>query len=114
MIALVESFRTFPGSHLYRKELYFAILKTISESLRSDATLAEALVKVRENTRRLGRRLPRKAIARTLLVKGLEFDHAIVLNADKLDPRNLYVALTRAEKTVTIMSPIDVLTPNAN
>jgi len=114
MITLVESFRAFPESHLYRKELYFAILQTISESLRSDATLTEALVNVRENTRRLGRRLPRKAIARTLLVKGLEFDHAIVLNADKFDSKNLYVALTRAGKTVTIMSPIDVLTPNAN
>ena len=31
----------------------------------------------------------------TLLVKGLEFHHAVVLDADAYDARNLYVALTR-------------------
>ncbi|HCN38712.1 MAG TPA: hypothetical protein DIS77_00170 [Rothia sp.] len=42
--------------------------------------------------------------ARTLLVKGLEYDHVIIANlANFTDPRNLYVALTRARKSVTIL-----------
>jgi len=109
MISLIESFQQFPKSYLYRKELYYVILKILRESLISGIPLNDALVKVRENTRRLGRRMPRKAIARTVLVKGLEFDHVVVLNADSFDPKNLYVALTRASKTVTILSRSNIL-----
>ncbi len=109
MVKLVESFNFFPKSHLYRKELYYEILKILKESIRSGVALNDALVKVRENTRRLGRRIPKKAIARTVLIKGLEFDHAVILNADLFDQKNLYVALTRASKTITIFSRSNTL-----
>lgn len=46
--------------------------------------------------------LPKTAIGSTLLLKGLEADHVVVLNADKLDAKNLYVAMTRGAKTVTL------------
>jgi DNA helicase-2/ATP-dependent DNA helicase PcrA len=114
MVGLVECFKLFPNSCLYRKELYYEILKILKESLRSGIPLNESLVKVRENTRRLGRRMPKKAIARTLLIKGLEFDHAVILNADSFDQRNLYVALTRATKTVTIFSRSNTLLMGSN
>lgn len=42
----------------------------------------------------------------------LEFDHAIILDADSFDRKNLYVALTRASKTVTIISNSSVLLRN--
>ena len=109
MILFVESFKQFPKSHLYRKELYFEFLKILRESLRVKISLKDALIKVRENTRRLGRRIPKRAIARTVLIKGLEFDHAIILDADLFDSKNLYVALTRACKTITIISKSDTL-----
>jgi hypothetical protein len=46
---------------------------------------------VRDRARRDGRRIERRIVSRTLLIKGLEFDQAIVLNADELDAKNLYV-----------------------
>jgi len=109
MISLFDSFTQFPNSHLYRKELYFEISKILRESSSAGILLKDALIKVRENTRRWGRRIPKRAIARTVLIKGLEFDHAIVLDADSFDSKNLYVALTRACKTITIISKSDTL-----
>ena len=109
MISFFDSFKQFPNSHLFRKELYFEISKILRESSRAGISLKDALIKVRENTRRWGRRIPKRAIARTVLIKGLEFDHAIVLDADSFDSKNLYVALTRASKTITIISKSDTL-----
>lgn len=45
----------------------------------------------------------RKLIGTTLLVKGLEYDHAVILDADTLDAKDLYVAMTRGAKTLTII-----------
>ena len=109
MISFFDSFKQFPKSHLYRKELYFEISKILRESSRAGILLKDALIKVRENSRKWGRRIPKRAIARTVLIKGLEFDHAIVLDADLFDSKNLYVALTRASKTITIISKSDTL-----
>jgi hypothetical protein len=53
----------------------------------------------------------RKLIGTTLLVKGLEFDHAIVLDADSLSRKELYVAMTRGAKSLTIISSCPVLRP---
>ena len=53
----------------------------------------------------------RGTVSRTLLVKGLEYDHAIVLDADKLDTKQLYVALTRGSHRLTILSRQPVLRP---
>jgi hypothetical protein len=52
-----------------------------------------------------------KLIGTTLLVKGLEFDHAIVLDADSLSRKELYVAITRGANSLTIISSSAVLNP---
>jgi DNA helicase-2/ATP-dependent DNA helicase PcrA len=38
-------------------------------------------------------------------VKGLEFDHAVIIHADNMTRKDWYVALTRAAKGITILSP---------
>jgi DNA helicase-2/ATP-dependent DNA helicase PcrA len=53
----------------------------------------------------------RRLIGTTLLVKGLEFDHAIVLDAACLSKKELYVALTRGAKSITIISTTHILHP---
>jgi DNA helicase-2/ATP-dependent DNA helicase PcrA len=53
----------------------------------------------------------RKLIGTTLLVKGLEFDHAIVLDAACLSKKELYVALTRGARSITIISTTNILHP---
>ncbi|MGA3209621.1 MAG: UvrD-helicase domain-containing protein [Syntrophales bacterium] len=54
-----------------------------------------------------------KLIGTTLLVKGLEFDHAIILDAASLSRKELYVALTRGSKSITIISSSNVLPAQA-
>ncbi len=73
--------------------------------------LEEAAIHTRDRTRRTGRPPGRYVISRTLLVKGLEFDHAIILNGNALDRKNLYVALTRASRSLTILGMSPILDP---
>ena len=97
---------------VYRRELLREMQKAIRAVMaREAASLEEAVWVVRNRLRRLGRILPRCAVGTTLLVKGLEFDHAVVLDADAYDAKNLYVALTRGSKSLTVVSCGPVIRP---
>ena len=94
-----------PGSKTYRREL----LTEMQSTLRLATSMpgrpwVEVAWEVRDRSRRNGRTIERRIVSRTLLIKGLEFDHAIVLNADELDAKDLYVAMTRGSKTLTVLS----------
>ncbi len=68
-------------------------------------TLRRAAWHHRDLIRRSGRHPWRRCLATPLLVKGLEFDHAIILDAsDFKEAESLYVCLTRATRTVTVLS----------
>ena len=71
----------------------------------------EAAVTVREQSRALGRPLPRRAVGSTLLLKGLEADVSIILNAADLNRQNLYVAMTRGSRRLVICSNSNLLKP---
>ena len=73
----------------------------------------EATIRMREQNRLIGRPLPKRAVGSTLLLKGLEAEVAVILNADALDRRNLYVAMTRGSRALTVCSCAQVLTPRA-
>jgi len=75
-------------------------------------SLHDAAIQIREQNRAYGRPLPRRAVGSTLLLKGLESDAVVVLNADDLDAANLYVAMTRGSKSLTICSRSSVLSPH--
>jgi DNA helicase IV len=64
-------------------------------------------------TRLTGRVPERRVISRPLLIKGLEYDHAVVLNAEQYSATELYVALTRGRKSVTVVSTSHRLQPAA-
>lgn len=99
---------------IHRIELWSEAIKSIEHNFKNNAqlSLCASGLAVRNITRMLGRPHFRTNVSRTLLVKGLEYDHVIIANADALgDSRtnpakkeNLYVALTRARKTLTIFS----------
>jgi DNA helicase-2/ATP-dependent DNA helicase PcrA len=74
--------------------------------------LHEAAIRMREQNRLVGRPLPRRAVGSTLLLKGLEGDIAVILNAAILNSRNLYVAMTRGSKGLIVCSPTPVLHPD--
>jgi superfamily I DNA/RNA helicase len=101
-----------PGAKKARYELFLEMLNTLREYETGQYDrLEEAAVRTRDRTRRMGRAPGCYVVSRTLLVKGLEFDHVIVLNADDLDKKNLYVALTRASRSLTVLSTSPILDP---
>lgn len=67
-------------------------------------TFYEAAIRAREQSRLLGRTLDRRVVGSTLLLKGLEADIGVVLNADDLDAHHLYVAMTRGAKRLIVCS----------
>lgn len=111
MVAL-PLFRLIDDGHLFRKELWYEMGRALRAYHRGGyQTLQEAAWTLRNNTKELGRRIEQRVVSRTLLVKGLEFDHSIVLNADELDTKNLYVAMTRGAKSLTVLSSTPIFQP---
>ena len=109
--ALVALSRT-PGSRWARHELFQEMLRALREhETGRHACLEEAAILTRDRIRRAGRALGRYVISRTLLVKGLEFDHVLILDGNALDRKNLYVALTRASRSLTVLGTSPVLNP---
>jgi hypothetical protein len=52
-------------------------------------------------------------VSRPLLAKGLQYDYAVLLDADRYNAAELYVALSRGCRAVTVLSSSPVLTPAA-
>ncbi len=74
-------------------------------------TFYDAGIRMREQNRLVGRPLPKRAVGSTLLLKGLEAEAAVILDADTLDARNLYVAMTRGSRMLSVCSEKPVLEP---
>lgn len=89
----------------YRRDLlnrFMRILRTHEEN--TGLSLLESAQLYQRDFRHSGRPIRHnKLIGTTLLVKGLEYDHAIILEAESMSPKELYVALTRGAKSVTIV-----------
>lgn len=94
-----------PETSAYRRDLLHRFLNILRIQITDGTTLSEAANFHQCEMRHKGRPIShRKLIATTLLVKGLEYDHAVVLNAEALDAKDLYVAMTRGSKSLTIIS----------
>lgn len=100
------------GVHVHRPLVLRACHKAFRLCEGTDGlSLYDAAIRMREQNRLIGRPLPQRAVGSTLLLKGLEAEVAVILNADALDPRNLYVAMTRGSKALTVCSRTSVLSP---
>lgn len=90
--------------HIYRWEAWNDTLKAIKLSESNKASVIENFSLVREQLRKRGRQEHNRIASRTLLVKGLEYDHVIIADLSQMrDPKNLYVALSRARESVSIL-----------
>jgi DNA helicase-2/ATP-dependent DNA helicase PcrA len=98
---------------LYRRECVFQLRAALRECVGANmAALPDAVAAARTRARHRGRQTHRRTIGTPLLVKGLEFDHAVLLwEPDRLSVEGLYVALTRASKSLTIVSSSRTLLP---
>ena len=99
------------GTFVHRTELWRLFKRSMAvqhdEGLE---TSQEAAVIVRDLTRENGRMPQQRTISRTLLVKGLEYDHSIILKADLLsNAQDFYVAATRGRCTLSVLSKDRVL-----
>lgn len=112
ILHLLEGLPRHCGGWVYRREL----LSSLCGALRgvvtgAHATLADAVWDVQNRRRHSGRRLGQRNIGSTLLVKGLQFDHAIIVDVEKLKRNDLYVAITRGARSLTVISQSNVLRP---
>lgn len=100
------------AGRLYRREAWRDMLKALAiVAANSDLTVAQAVRSIRNRTRIIGRAQDDRIISRPLLVKGLEYDHAVVLNAERYSATELYVALSRSRKSLTVVSNQRCLNP---
>lgn len=101
-----------PAGRLYRREAWKDMLKALAAvGAGSDITVAQAITSIRNRTRATGRVQDNRIISRPLLVKGLEYDHAVVLDAEKYSATELYVALSRSRKSLTVINNERYLRP---
>jgi DNA helicase-2/ATP-dependent DNA helicase PcrA len=110
VVAALNVIRRVPGASLYRRELYDEMRRSLSNCNEGD--LPGSAWKTRNLTRRIGRKLATHSVGTTLLVKGLEFDHAVILDAEAVGntKEHLYVALTRGSRSLTVVSRYPLLT----
>jgi AAA domain len=105
VLKLLECLRKRPGVIPFRRELLFALQSAMKLVINGEQPhLNDAVWHVQNRMRHAGRRLAQRSVGSTLLVKGMQFDHAVIVAPEKLSRNDLYVALTRASRTITIVS----------
>lgn len=104
-----------PDTRVLRPELYHELRRAfIAFREGGHETIHDALSNIRQRTRQAGRALTKQTMARTLLVKGLEFEHAIIITPEDFPTKqNMYVAITRGTRSLTIITNVGALQPPA-
>lgn len=112
------NFLKFMASDRDRRVYRHSAFNIMIEALQTTATtpgaeLPSVIASLREQRRHAGRSIPLKAVGSTLLLKGLEADHVVILDADRpgnaMSKEHLYVALTRGAKSVNVFSRSPIL-----
>lgn len=100
-----------PMIKIYRQDLFGRFLDILKIHIdNKDLTIGEAANIFQRKFRKKGRRFQHtKLIGTTLLVKGLEYGHAVLLEANALNFKELYVAMTRGAKSLTIITTKKIL-----
>lgn len=115
LLTLLRRVESIPGMQIVRPDLWEEMKSSLSLFMTGKfASLREAAIASRNQTRVLGRRPDYRTVSRTLLIKGLEFDHTVAIVETPWTKENLYVALTRASRTLTIISGSRTLIPKSS
>lgn len=109
VIKALDLMRKLPNVTIFCWEAWDEVRKSVVMATTDECSVVEALQRTRNHTRAVGRRSVVRIISRPLLVKGLEYDHVIVLNPESYSAQELYVALTRGSKSVSVVSDNVVL-----
>lgn len=107
---VLDSLSNIKELYIYRRQIFNDLKKAIIEAINKHCTVEEAMNLIHNRRKHVGRFVPNKCLGTTLLTKGLEFDHVILLDAHKIiDKNNFYVAITRGCKSLTIISETKTL-----
>lgn len=98
-----------PGVTIHCREAWYEVTRSVAVAETDACSVAEALVLTRNHARVAGRRPSARVVSRPLLVKGLEYDHVVVLDPGRYSAQELYVALSRGSRSVTVISDTGVL-----
>lgn len=106
VLGLLEAIEKSPESKIYRKSALNAMKTTVLRAIQfPEKSYIEIASSVREQRRHYGdRRVLSRAIGSTLLLKGLEADHVLILDASPMNAKHLYVALSRGARSITVCS----------
>lgn len=102
------------ATYAFRREMLFALCAAIRLVATGQCKgLAEAVWQIQNRIRHGGRRIRKRNIGSTLLVKWLEFDHVVIADADGLKCKDLYVAITRPIRSLTVLSTDPFISPRS-
>lgn len=113
VLTAMRRIREVPGAKVFRGELWREASRTLVEfDTGRHQTRHKAAWAIRNRMRACGRALEARLVSRTLLIKGLEFEHALLLNADEFEDtkrpgdgaKHFYVAATRGSHSLTVLS----------
>ncbi|WFU07370.1 UvrD-helicase domain-containing protein (plasmid) [Rhizobium sp. CB3171] len=112
-IAFLRSMEADRERRIYRHSAFNILIDCLSAAISSAKTPSETIAVLREQRRQAGRTVPMKAVGSTLLLKGLEANHVIILDADHarnpMTKEHLYVALSRGARTIRVFSRSPIL-----
>ncbi len=110
VVTAMDEIAALPGVRIHRAELWSAMREAIRENVTTpDHSLADIAWGHRNALRERGRAVDALSASYPMLIKGLEFDHALILDGGRHDARSLYVAITRARQSLTVISDSPVL-----
>jgi hypothetical protein len=113
-LELIQGFSARPTSYVFRREMLSSALSALKIVIaRDEPTLTDSVWYVQNRIRHTGRHIAHRSIGSTLLVKGLEFAHSVVVHSPNMNKKDWYVALTRATHTLTVLAPKRVFIPEA-
>ena len=99
-----------PGRWVFRPELLEAMQAAIRAAAKQPGFPLHATAReVRDRSADGERKLPRRAVGSTLLLKGLEADRAVVFDTATMTACDLYVAISRASRSLRVVAPSPLL-----
>lgn len=105
---VLDAFCGISGVFAFRPD----VVRLCSKALRAvsgSLTFHAAAMRERERFRHMPRTVRPRSVGSTLLLKGLEADVAVILEPEKMNAQNLYVAMTRGSKQLIICSSESML-----
>ncbi|MBP9710577.1 UvrD-helicase domain-containing protein [Patescibacteria group bacterium] len=98
--------------YVHRKDMYYGMIRALNIArISNNKSLRDAVRSSRRLASIVGRYPLKRVISYTLLLKGLEFDHVLITEPEKMSKESLYVALTRGARTLSIISSTNELVP---